>query len=99
MPLRARYLKRDQIRKIVIILGEPGERGGDRVDPDFWRSIAHFEHIYLINGSPLKQETLLRANLNFADKVVILGKDATLTKSSPSKSSINENYTEGGIQD
>jgi hypothetical protein len=54
MPLRARYLKRDQIRKIVIILGEPGERGGDRVDPDFWRSIAHFEHIYLINGSPLK---------------------------------------------
>jgi len=42
---------------------------------------------------------LLRANLNFADKVVILGKDATLTKSSPSKSSSNEVHTEGGIQD
>ena len=41
----------------------------------------------------------MRANLNFADKVVILGKDATLTKSSPSKSSSNEVHTEGGIQD
>jgi hypothetical protein len=59
-------------------MGEPGERGGDRIDPTFWSSIARFEDIYLVNGSPLKQDTLLRANLNFADKVVILGKDATL---------------------
>ena len=34
--------------------------------------------MYLVNGSPLKQETLLKANINYADKVVILGHDATL---------------------
>jgi len=68
------------VRKIIVIMGEPGERGGDRVDPKFWSSIASFEDIYLVNGSPLKQETLLSANLNFADKVVILGKDSTLGK-------------------
>jgi hypothetical protein len=80
MPLRSKSLKREHLRKIIVIMGEPGERGGDRVDPKFWSSIASFEDIYLVNGSPLKQETLLSANLNFADKVVILGKDSTLGK-------------------
>ena len=32
----------------------------------------------MINGSPLKQETLIKANINYADKVVILGHDSTL---------------------
>lgn len=35
-------------------------------------------YVYLINGSPYKQETLLRANIHYADKVVILGHDSTL---------------------
>jgi len=74
-------------------MGEPGERGGDRIDPAFWSSIARFEDIFLVNGSPLKQETLLRANLNFADKVVILGKDATLgNKKKKSSESSNSEY-------
>jgi len=34
-----------------------------------------------VNGSPLKQETLLRANINYADKVVILGHDSTIKRS------------------
>jgi hypothetical protein len=33
-----------------------------------------------VNGSPLKQEVLLKANINYADKVVILGHDSTLNK-------------------
>jgi hypothetical protein len=37
-------------------------------------------YIYLVNGSPLKQEVLLKANINYADKVVILGHDSTLNK-------------------
>ena len=31
-----------------------------------------------MNGSPLKSETLLKANVNYADKVVILGNDSSL---------------------
>ena len=32
----------------------------------------------MVNGSPLKQDTLYNANINYADKVVILGHDSTL---------------------
>ena len=35
-------------------------------------------YIYLVNGSPLKQDTLLRANIHYADKVVILGHDSSI---------------------
>jgi hypothetical protein len=63
---------------VVIITGESDERSGDQIDPVIWNSISRFKHIYLVNGSPLKQETLLKANLNYADKVVILGHDSML---------------------
>jgi hypothetical protein len=33
-----------------------------------------------VNGSPLKKSTLLKANINYADKVVILGHDSTLNQ-------------------
>jgi len=75
MPLRAKFLKEFQIQKVVIITGEPEERGGEQIDPAIWKSISRFKYIYLVNGSPLKQETLLKANVNYADKVVILGHD------------------------
>ena len=78
VPLRIKYLKEFQIQKVVIITGEPDERSGDQIDPVIWNSISRFKHIYLVNGSPLKQETLLKANLNYADKVVILGHDSML---------------------
>ena len=34
----------------------------------------------MVNGSPLKQSTLYKANINYADKVVILGHDSTLNQ-------------------
>ena len=48
------------------------------MDPEVWNSISQFMYVYLVNGSPLKQETLLKANINYADKVVILGHDSTM---------------------
>ena len=59
----------------MIITGESEDRGGDQLDPAIWNSISKFKYIYLVNGSPLKKETLLKANINYADKVVILGKE------------------------
>lgn len=78
MPLRARYLQTYQIQTIVIITGEPDERNGSLIDPSIWNSISRFTQIFLVNGSPLKRDTLLKANVNYADKVVILGHDSTL---------------------
>ena len=52
--------------------------GGDQIDHNIWNSISRFKDIYLVNGSPLKQEILIKANINYADKVVILGHDTTL---------------------
>ena len=80
MPLRAKYLKNYQMQKIVIITGEPDEKGGDQNDSQIWNSISMFKDVYLVNGSPLKQDTLLNANINYADKVVILGHDSTLNQ-------------------
>ena len=78
MPLRARYLHIFQLQKIVIITGEPNEKSGDHIDPHIWSSISRFHDVYIVNGSPLNQETLYNANIHFADKVVILGHDSTL---------------------
>lgn len=78
MPLRARYLHKFQLQKIVIITGEPNEKSGDHIDPHIWSSISRFHDVYIVNGSPLNQETLYNANIHFADKVVILGHDSTL---------------------
>ena len=50
------------------------------IDPEIWNSISRFWFIHLVNGSPLKQETLLKANIHFADKVVILGHYSTIKK-------------------
>ena len=78
MPLRARYLHKFQLQKIVIISGEPNEKSGDHIDTQIWASISRFYNVYIVNGSPLNQETLYNANIHFADKVVILGHDSTL---------------------
>ena len=69
LPLRAKYLKHYQY--IVIITG-------GSIPADIWESISRFPRIFLVNGSPLSQETLLKANINYADKAVILGHDSTM---------------------
>lgn len=43
-----------------------------------------YKDIFRVIGSPLKQETFIKANINYADKVVILGHDSTF------KSEIND---------
>ena len=80
MPLRAKYLKEYQLQIIVIITGEPEEteKDSEHIDPVIWNTISRFKLVYLVNGSPLNHETLLKANINYADKVVILGNDCTL---------------------
>jgi hypothetical protein len=40
--------------------------------------IRKYKNVYRVIGSPLNQETFLRANINYADKVVILGVDTTI---------------------
>lgn len=77
MPLRSKFLKEYQLQRIVIIKGDSDDRGG-QIDPVIQDSISRFKYIYLVHGSPLKQETLLKANIEFADKVVILGHDSTI---------------------
>ena len=76
-PLRVKYLAEYQLQKVVIITGQSDGSSGDQIDPKIWGTIAHFKYIYIVNGSPLKQETLIKANVNYADKVVILSKDQT----------------------
>ena len=66
------------IQYIVIISDEP-------IRPEIWESISRFPKILLINGSPLSQETLLKANIHYADKAVILGHDSTLESDSDNK--------------
>lgn len=53
-PLRVKCLAEYQIQKIVIITGDPDERGGDQLNPQIWNSISKFVEVYLVNGSPLK---------------------------------------------
>jgi hypothetical protein len=43
MPLRMKYLKEYQLQKIVIITGEPDERGGEQIDSQIWNSISRFK--------------------------------------------------------
>ena len=65
LPLRARYLGKENLKYLVILTND--------MPKDLWDSISRFENIILINGSPLNVEDLLRANIEYADKAVILG--------------------------
>jgi len=49
-----------------------------------WDSIARFQRIFLVYGSPLETSILLKAKIDLADKAVILGIDPTVTKKSDS---------------
>ena len=84
MPLRSRHLKEYQLQKIVIITGEHDEHDEDNSEQFLLNQIAKYKDIYRVIGSPLKQETFIKANINYADKVVILGHDSAL------KSDVND---------
>ena len=72
LPLRANYLKEYQY--VVILSPEKPS--------DIWEFISRFPKIMHIKGSPLLREDLIRANINFADKAVILGQDMENTAQS-----------------
>ena len=73
LPLRAKYLGEENLKYLVILT--------NNMTQELWESISCFEKIILINGSPLSIENLLRANIEYADKAVILGSN-----------NFNENY-------
>lgn len=68
LPLRANYLGAYQA--IVIITDEP-------VKSEIWEWINWYPGIFFINGSPLNEQVLLKANILNARKAVILGHDIT----------------------
>ena len=74
LPLRARYLGRENLKYVVILTQD--------MPKDLWDSISRFENIILINGSPLNVEDLYRANIEYADKAVILENEQSKSSSS-----------------
>ena len=68
LPLRARYLGKENLKYLVLLTND--------IPKDLWDSISRFENIILVNGSPLNVEDLLRANIEYADKAVILGNNS-----------------------
>jgi hypothetical protein len=64
LPLRAKYLGLENLKHVVILAQD--------IPKDLWDSISRFDDITLINGSPLNTEDLYRANIEYADKAVIL---------------------------
>ncbi len=63
LPLRAKYLGEENLKWVVILANDISKE---------WDSISRFEKIIYINGSPLNTEDLYRANIEYADKAVIL---------------------------
>jgi len=64
LPLRAKYFGKKNLKYVVILT--------QNMPKNLWDSIARFEKIILINGSPLNIEDLYRANIEYASKVIIL---------------------------
>jgi len=71
LPLRAKYLK--DLQHVVILSPEPPAN-------EMWDYLSRFPKLIYIKGSPLLQEDLRRANINYADKAVILGQDSSNMK-------------------
>ena len=67
LPLRAKYLGEDNQKKIVILAND--------IKKELWDSISRFKDITLINESPLNTYDLLRANIEYAEKAIILDCD------------------------
>ena len=70
LPLRAKYLPEEQQHLVVLLNSEAPSK-------EIWDKISKFPKIMFIKGSPLIQEDLHRANINSADKTVVLGQDYT----------------------
>ena len=69
LPLRSKNIGKKNLKYVVILT--------PTMNKNLWDSIVRFEKIILINGSPLNNEDLYRANIEYASKVVILENDST----------------------
>ena len=65
LSLRAKYLGKENMKYLVILAKNMPE--------EIFESIKKFENIIIIDGSPLIIQDLLRANIQYADRAVILG--------------------------
>ena len=69
LPLRMKSFGKKNLKYVVILT--------QNMHKSLWDSIARFEKIILIHGSPLNMEDLYRANIEYASKVVILENNTT----------------------
>ena len=80
LPLRAKYLKEDALKWVVIL--------APNLPNYLFEAFTKFNRIIFIQGSPLLPENLLRANILNADKAVILSSgESKVTKSNTRKNS------------
>jgi len=70
-PLRSRTLQLQELKPIVII-------GNKDCVQDEWYSIAEFDKVFVIDGSPLDQDTLKAANVAHCISCLILGSTTSL---------------------
>ena len=70
-PLRSSTLQLDELKPIVII----GNK--DCIEGE-WSNIAEFDNVFVIDGSPLDQDTLKAANVAHCSSCLILGSTASL---------------------
>lgn len=71
LPLRAKYLQQF-LQDIVIVAPQ------NLMIDSIWDSIAMFQNVFLLPGSPLDSNVLKKAKIETAAKAVILGFDPTL---------------------
>ena len=64
LPLRAKYLQEEELKWVIIL--------SPSMPPNLLKDLTRFDKIIYIQGSPLLPEDLFRANINNAEKAVIL---------------------------
>lgn len=89
MPLRAKHLNNPS--PIVILHTElPSQKQ--------WLQLCHFSQIYFVQGSPLNEDSYVRANISKAKQVVILTPAINSKNNSDSSNDQGDQNTEGEDQ-
>ncbi|MCQ2815745.1 MAG: calcium-activated potassium channel [archaeon] len=85
LPLRAKYLKEDSLKWVVIL--------APNLPQSLFEAFTKFNRIIFIQGSPLLPENLLRANILNADKAVILSSgESKVIKPTNTKTQIDHQF-------
>jgi len=91
LPLRAKYLGKENMKYIVILAPQLPQK--------LYNSFSRFPRMIFIQGSPLLQENLFRANIKKADQAVILSLGKKNLKTSYDKNNINEIFDASDLGD